>query len=50
MNTAGNRRVTMTKRILHETLIDMLDKDNISNISVRALCEEAGYDIGYFDE
>lgn len=36
-----NRRTTMTKRILKETLIELLETKPINHISVRELCEVA---------
>lgn len=41
MNKTNNRRVQMTKRILKETLLELLEKTDISRISVRTLCEGA---------
>lgn len=41
MNKPNNRRVQITKRMLKESLLEMLEQTNISNISVRSLCEEA---------
>ena len=41
MNKPNNRRVQITKRMLKESLLEMLEHTSISNISVRSLCEEA---------
>lgn len=41
MNHKNNRRVTMTKLLLKESLLDMLETENIHQISIRALCEKA---------
>ena len=41
MNIRDNRRVSMTKRIIKDTFIEMLEKKNIQKIYVRELCETA---------
>lgn len=41
MNCKNNRRNQMTKRILRESLLEMLETENIQKISIRALCEKA---------
>ena len=41
MNIKDNRRVSMTKRIIKDTFIEMLEKKNIQKIYVRELCEAA---------
>lgn len=41
MNIKDNRRVTMTKRIIKETFIEMLEKKSIQKIYVRELCDNA---------
>ena len=41
MNIKDNRRVSMTKKIIKDTFIEMLDKKNIQKIYVRELCETA---------
>lgn len=41
MNNKNNRRTQMTKRILRESLLEMLKTVNIQKISIRALCEKA---------
>lgn len=41
MNHKDNRRVKMTKKILQETLLEMLKGQSIHEISIRALCEKA---------
>ena len=37
-----NQRVMLTKRLLKESLIKMLETENIYKISIRELCEQAG--------
>ncbi len=37
-----NQRVKLTKRLLRESLIKMLNTESIHKISVRELCQEAG--------
>lgn len=41
MNKTNNRRVQVTKRMLKETLLELLEQTDISSISVRTLCEKA---------
>lgn len=41
MNIRDNRRVSMTKKIIKDTFIEMLEKKNIQKIYVRELCETA---------
>ena len=41
MNIKDNRRVSMTKKIIKDTFIEMLEKKNIQRIYVRELCETA---------
>jgi len=41
MNTKNNRRTALTKRILQETLIELLQDYHITEISVKKLTEEA---------
>lgn len=41
MNIKDNRRVVMTKKIIKDTFIEMLEKKNIQKIYVRELCEKA---------
>ncbi len=41
MNCKGNRRVAMTKRLLKDSLLSLLQTETIQKISVRALCERA---------
>ena len=36
-----NRRVRMTKRLMKEALLELLEKQDIANISVTAICETA---------
>lgn len=37
-----NQRIRLTKRLLHESLLDLLDKRAVDDISVKELCEHAG--------
>lgn len=37
-----NQRIRLTKRLLHESLLDLLDKRTIDDISVKELCGHAG--------
>ncbi len=37
-----NQRIRLTKRLLHESLLDLLDKRAADDISVKELCEHAG--------
>ena len=41
MKKKEDRRVTMTKRLLKEALIEMLKETDIYQISIRELCEQA---------
>ena len=41
MNKKDNRRVVMTKRIIKDVLIEMLEKKSIQKIYVRELCVKA---------
>lgn len=41
MNKPNNRRVQITKKMLKESLLELLEQTDISNISVRSLCEAA---------
>lgn len=41
MNHKENRRVKLTKQILKESLLELLEKENIHKISIRTLCETA---------
>lgn len=41
MNCKGNRRVAMTKRMLKNSLLELLQTETIQKVSVRALCERA---------
>lgn len=41
MNIKDNRHVSMTKKIIKDTFIEMLEKKNIQKIYVRELCETA---------
>ena len=41
MNYKNNRRTQMTKRLLRESLLEMLETESIQKISIRALCEHA---------
>ena len=38
MNIKDNRRVRMTKKLIKEALIDLMEKDNISRITVKEIC------------
>lgn len=37
-----NQRIILTKRLLKESLLQIMTKKNIQNISVKELCEESG--------
>ena len=37
-----NQRIRLTKRLLHESLLDLLDQRPIDKISITELCEHAG--------
>lgn len=41
MNRKSDRRTDITKRIFHETLIELLQTSHISELSVKKLCEAA---------
>ena len=41
MKKDGDRRVRMTKRLLQEALLELLEQQEISSISVTALCDAA---------
>lgn len=41
MEKAEDRRIRMTKRILKETLIDMMKTKSVMDISIKKICEEA---------
>jgi len=41
MNKHENRRVRMTKRLLKEALLELLEKEELVNISVTAICKAA---------
>ena len=41
MNTKDNQRVRLTKRLLRESLIKLLGKQTIYDITVSQLCEDA---------
>lgn len=41
MNIKDNRKSKMTKKIFQETLIELLQNNHITEISVKKLCEEA---------
>lgn len=41
MNIKNNRRVIMTKKIIKDTFIEMLEKEDISKIHIRDLCNKA---------
>lgn len=41
MKKKENRRVTMTKQLLKDALVSLLEKNDIYNISIRELCEVA---------
>ena len=38
MNIKDNRRVKMTKKLIKEALIDLMDKNNIARITVKEIC------------
>lgn len=42
MRNGENQRIRLTKRLLHEALVRLLEKSTIQKISVTQLCEEAG--------
>jgi len=37
-----NQRIRLTKRLLHESLLELLDNRTVEEISVKELCEHAG--------
>lgn len=41
MNKKDNRRVKMTKQILKDTLLELLETQNLHKISIRKLCDTA---------
>lgn len=41
MNKKDNRRVQMTKQLLKESLVELLEDEDLRKISIRALCERA---------
>lgn len=41
MNCKDNRRVQMTRKLLRDSLLDMLKNEEIHKISIRTLCENA---------
>ena len=41
MNTKNNRKSKLTRKIFQETLLDLLQANHITEISVKRLCEEA---------
>ena len=41
MEQKSDRRVKLTKRILHETLIELLQSSHVSELSVKRICEAA---------
>ncbi|MDO4555796.1 MAG: TetR/AcrR family transcriptional regulator C-terminal domain-containing protein [Lachnospiraceae bacterium] len=41
MNKKENRRVKMTRQLLSESLLELLQTEDIHKISIRALCEKA---------
>ena len=42
MEKKENQRITLTKRLLQDALINLLRTTDISKISIRELCEKAG--------
>lgn len=42
MNSQSDQRVRLTKKLIRESLLEMMKKTDISDISVRALCDAAG--------
>lgn len=42
MSTRENQRITLTKRLLQEGLLRLLEKKELSKISVTELCRESG--------
>ena len=43
-----DRRVKYTKKVIKDTFLSLLEKKNISNISVKELCEMADINRGTF--
>ncbi len=41
MNKKDNRRVQMTKQLMKDSLLEMLETEHIHKITIRALCERA---------
>ena len=41
MNNESNRRITLTKKMLKDALVELLNEKEISQITVRELCEVA---------
>lgn len=41
MNKSNNRRVQMTKQLIKDSLLELLETKKIQSITVRALCEHA---------
>lgn len=41
LETKADRRIRITKRMLHETLIELLQTQRISDLSVKKICEAA---------
>ena len=42
MNKKENQRVVLSKRLIREAFLKLLEKKNIRDISIRELCEKAG--------
>lgn len=42
MNTKENQRIALTKRLLHEGLLRLLEKKELEKINVTELCRESG--------
>ena len=42
MGEKQNQRVALTKRLLQESLLQLMKEKNIQNISVKELCEASG--------
>ena len=45
-----NRRVRMTKRLMKDALLELLEKKEMSGISVKAICETADVHCSTFYE
>ena len=41
MNVKDNRRVKMTKKLIKDALIDLMDKKTINKITVKEICQYA---------